>query len=169
FVIQTSRVVGDGSDRHYVHASGKHGWGTGSASTDTHLERVGVGQLQANEEFFVAGRLNLANDLDVSERSITLSAGANNDVATGTTTVQRTTSTASSDTITGFAGGRAGRMMILMNGGAQAFILKHLDGGSVAANRIELPGATDLVVSANEGLWMYYDGSLPSWTVVTIV
>lgn len=67
-------------------------------------------------------------------------------------------------TITGLAGGAAGRIIEIANVGANAIQLTHEDAGSAAGNRFVLnSGQAPLTLSAGEAMMFKYDGTLLRW------
>ena len=119
------------------------------------------GGLSVSGEYINA--LDLADDLEVAERTIALSAGANNNLATGTVTVQRLQSTGGVANITGLAGGRAGRVVMLYNYGSNTVTLNHNNGGSSAANRMILPGNSNIALTQGSGATLVYDTATSLW------
>ena len=113
------------------------------------------------------GALDLADDIECSERTIALSAGANNNLDTGTVTVQRLQSSGGVANITGLAGGRAGRMVMLYNYGSNTVTLNHNNGGSSAANRMILPGNANIVLTQGSGAILVYDTATSLWRCVS--
>jgi hypothetical protein len=55
------------------------------------------------------------------------------------------------------------REMKIVNAGSGSLTLKHQSSGSVAPNRFLMSVGTDIVLSANEGAWIYYDVNLTRW------
>ena len=72
-------------------------------------------------------------------------------------------STDASRNITGLAGGVPGRAVLLFNVGSFNIVLKDADASSVAANRFALNG--DVTLVADEGIWIWYDGTTERWRV----
>lgn len=70
--------------------------------------------------------------------------------------VHRLSST-SAVSITGFAGGRPGRTVILRNLGGEDITVTRLDELSLLQNRVECPGGTDYTLSGGESVSMVYD------------
>lgn len=119
----------------------------------------------------VSGALDLSGDLELSERTVVLGAGANDDVATGIETVQRLDAdTNGANLITGFAGGRAGRMILVVNiGTTDSPTLAHEHVGSVAANRLLLPLEAGRTLSSSGGAWFMYDDAVSRWRMVRTI
>lgn len=63
--------------------------------------------------------------------------------------------------VTGLAGGAAGRVVSITNVGSTAFVLTSQDTGSSAANRFALPFAAD--VRPGQSVALEYDGTLSRW------
>jgi hypothetical protein len=64
-------------------------------------------------------------------------------------------------TITGLAGGVAGRMLLLCNVGAEPITLANADTDSSEANRFAL--ADDYTLEPGAACWLYYDGTSSRW------
>jgi hypothetical protein len=62
--------------------------------------------------------------------------------------------------------GLGGAEWILLNLGPGTLTLKHLAGGSAAANQFQLAGAVDRVIAANGAVLISYDATLSKWIVV---
>ena len=77
-------------------------------------------------------------------------------------TVLRMSSDAARD-ITGFADGTDGRLLIILNTGAQNIVLKHQSGNSTAANRIVANSGADLTLAANQLALLIYDVTSKRW------
>jgi len=76
--------------------------------------------------------------------------------------VVRISSTAAFN-LTGLAGGAAGRLVALINVGANNITLTNQDAGSAAANRFSLPGAASVVLGANGSIELWYDAVTGNW------
>jgi hypothetical protein len=70
--------------------------------------------------------------------------------------------------ITGLQGGAAGRVLLLINVGANNITLTHDDAGSTAANRFFIRGAASLVLTPHKGAWAQYDATASRWRVIGI-
>ncbi len=57
-----AQVTGDTNGRFYVNAGGVHGWGSGAATQDSFIERVGVALLQATNTEFRSTRSTTTNN-----------------------------------------------------------------------------------------------------------
>lgn len=73
------------------------------------------------------------------------------------------------DTLTGIAGGTAGRMLVLTNRGTGTdnLDLANDSGSSVAANRIKTPGAATHSISSQTSAVLLYDGQQSRWVVAS--
>jgi len=69
--------------------------------------------------------------------------------------------------ITGIAGGTDGRQIILANVGSNDITLKNQDAGSTAANRFQLPGASDVTLGQDAIVTLVYDGTSGFWRFVS--
>lgn len=58
--------------------------------------------------------------------------------------------------LTGLAGGTPGRVVVLINVGAQTVTVKHGSGSSSAANRFQLPGGADMAVGGDASIRLIY-------------
>lgn len=92
--------------------------------------------------------------------------GNQNDYApTGhATAAQFRLSTDASREITGLAGGAAGRVVRVLNVGAQYIVLKNESASSTAANRFTL--GADVTIPAGYALELQYDGTTSRWVYV---
>ena len=142
---------------------------SGTIKTDIireHSSGVGV---STPGDFDVAGALDLGGDLELASRDITFGSGNQHNVATGTVTVQRITPASSGNNVTGFAGGRAGRKLLIINLSTTVnddLDLQHEDALSVAANRITVPNAVQVAVLPRGAIELWYDGSASRWRVL---
>lgn len=68
--------------------------------------------------------------------------------------------------VTGFAGGVNGRVLVLVNVGAQSAVLKHQDTNSTDINRIIIPWLGDLTLAPLQHATLWYDGVDLRWRVV---
>ncbi len=66
-------------------------------------------------------------------------------------------------TITGIAGGAAGRILIIENIGSFDITLAHASASSTAANRFSLPDSVDLVVPLTRSIPLFYDATTSRW------
>ena len=114
--------------------------------------------------------LDIDGGITTNEQALALgtTAGANNDVAlaakSSIVVVNNLTGAAS---ITGIAGGHAGRRLTLVNYNGFTLTLKHADAGSTAANRFLLKSSADLVIAAQGSVELLYSSTIGGrWTVV---
>lgn len=115
--------------------------------------------------------------------TITPPAGASNDVVLGAQPYQfarvRVDTTAGAATFTGIdadgaswpynGGNVAGVQLDVFNLGPNTLTLANANAGSLAINRFSLPAGVDLVLAANEGRRLVYDGAGPGqrqWTIL---
>lgn len=159
---QFSGAAGDSDARFLQRADGSMAWGPGDAAGDTELRREAANELGTPDDFNVGGTLDLAAEIELSIRTVAPIVADQDDFGTGTTVVQRISSTVPID-ITGFAGGVDGRMIIILNWNVQLITLKHLDVGSASANRMQLPGSADIVLSQNDAVTMFYEAVNAKW------
>ena len=191
-------LVGDSDPRYVQQADGEMFWGDGAGALDTNLFRALADVLATNDSFRVAGVLglivdditertptlgvmidgtllkdggiDLAGDIEFSERNLTMADGANADVATGTATVQRTALAGpGASECSGYAGGRAGRVIIICRtGGGLGLELEHEAVASAAANRMILPGAASVFIGNGEAASLWYDTTDSRWRMFTV-
>jgi len=91
--------------------------------------------------------------------------GSTNDVNFGTGELFRLTG-ASTQTITGIAGGADGRLLTLINAAGQNAVLSNQSTSSSANNRIITGTGSDLVLTPDAGVQLSYDASTNRWRVV---
>lgn len=171
YTLATDRIIGasvagDSNDRFFVNAAGTLLWGTGAAPGDTNLFRNAAGELATADNFRVGGILDLAGDIELSSSDVTLTTGAKNNQATGTATVLRILLSTGVVNITGFAGGRTGRMLAIMNLGGSALTLNDEDAGSTAANRMLFTGGADHVLAERDIALLWYDTATSRWKLL---
>jgi hypothetical protein len=73
-------------------------------------------------------------------------------------------------TITGLAGGAAGRIVVISNietGGTNIITITNEDGASTAANRFTLPSAVSVLIGPGESIMFLYDGTSSRWRPVS--
>lgn len=75
-------------------------------------------------------------------------------------------STDASRTVTGFANGYAGRLVLLMNIGSFDLVIANQSASSSAANRVITGSAASLTLAADQGALMAYDGTSSRWRVI---
>lgn len=137
--------------------------------TDGILERTaeaGVtidGLLVKDSGIVAAGALDLGNDIELSERTASIGSGPVNNLDTGTVTVQLLSATGEPTNISGFTGGRAGRLIMVHNNGGNDFTLTHEGAGSDAANRMALPNSASVLLTDNEAVMLWYDTAQDRW------
>lgn len=68
-------------------------------------------------------------------------------------------------TVTGVTGGAAGKTIRIINSSGQEMTLAHESASSTAANRIWLPGATDLVVPDDSSAILIYNNTDSRWVL----
>lgn len=86
---------------------------------------------------------------------------------TGWSTAQvvRLTTGANSD-VTGFSASVTDQVKKIANIGSNNVVLKHDDANSAAANRMLLPGSTDLTLTPNDTITLFYDPTSTRWRAV---
>ena len=111
--------------------------------------------------------IDLAGNVILSIRTPAQITGNVNDYGTGTTVIQRV-SASGAFSITGFAGGVDGRMIIITNIGASIITLLHISVASATENRMNLPGATNIILNQNDVAGLFYDGALSRWKAIGV-
>lgn len=98
-----------------------------------------------------------------------LTANTNDYAPTGfaTATVINLSSNADTVTITGLAGGSAGRMVKLFNTGSNDIVLTDQDTASAAANRFNF-GGSDQMLTPGGSIELLYSGTTSTWDVVVV-
>jgi hypothetical protein len=87
--------------------------------------------------------------------------GLNNGGAPNGASIARLSSDASRD-ITSIVGGVTGRLLVLVNVGAQNIVLKDDDGATgTAANRLQLNA--DITLLPEQSIMLWYDGTSSRW------
>jgi hypothetical protein len=98
-----------------------------------------------------------------------LAAGNNNDYAGfSTNSFARLSANAAGSTLTGFANGTNGRVLILVNISANALTITNEDAASVAANRIITLSGQSVVLGLNDVMALAYDPTTTRWRQVTL-
>lgn len=98
--------------------------------------------------------------------AVTLANGANNDIAIGTASWLRITGPVAGFSVSGFAGGMEGRVLVLNNAVAQVMTITN-DATSSAANRILTQTGADVVLRAGRSsAWFVYDAVDSRWILV---
>jgi hypothetical protein len=99
------------------------------------------------------------------EVGLTAVNGNNNNFAIGDATYARITGPTAAFTITGIAGGYAGRMIVLHNATNQNMTLSFNDANSNAANRLFMFDGLNRVTVGNGGAILVYDATAAFWIV----
>lgn len=100
---------------------------------------------------------------DITPSQITSNQNDYNPTSLSTASVLRLSSDASRD-ITGLQGGSDGRILVLMNVGAQNIVLKDENASSTAGNRFALTG--DITMTPDLSVWLIYDSTSSRWRSV---
>jgi len=127
-----------------------------SAGAVTVIEGFDTAAIDATGTFKLSG--------DISPAQITSNQNDYNPTGLSTASVLRLNTDASRD-ITGLQGGADGRIIVLVNVGSFAIVLKDDDGAtSTAANRFALSG--DITLSADDGVILQYDSTSSRWRCI---
>ena len=117
-------------------------------------------------DLIVAALLDLGGDFEYDESDIAIADGANDNVATGVVPHHQIFTAGGVATVSGFAGSRDNRQISLFNSGPAAITLLHLDAGSLAVNRMELPNNASLVLRDGDGCVLYKSPQRTVWVVL---
>ena len=103
--------------------------------------------------------------LSLGEGTATLANGTNNNVEPGYDTHVRITGPTGSFTVTGFAGGERGRVLMVANTTAQQWTIANESASSSAQNRIITATGADVVLTAAGGSHavFIYDSTSERW------
>ncbi len=101
----------------------------------------------------------------ITENSPAQLTAAQNNYAIGNYTVLRI-STDASRAITGMTGGFKGRILIIINVGAQPLVLSNNSASSAAANRITTGTGADVTVATLTSAILYYDSTSTVWRIL---
>ncbi len=151
--------------------SGTLSIGTDANSTAVTISRTGVattisGSLSVAEGLTVTNAGNVAFQNGATADYTTV--GSANNVNFGTGALFRLNG-ASAQTITGIAGGADGRMITLINAGANVATLRNMNGSSTAANQISTGTGADLRLPAGASVSLAYDSDSSLWRVIGAV
>ena len=103
-----------------------------------------------------------------NEAAVTLSIGANNNLALPTNaSLLYLNALGSSFSITGIAAGTSGRSFIIQNQSGQTMTLAHDSASSTAANRLFTQSKADVVVSDKQTATLVYVLNMGRWVVIT--
>lgn len=104
--------------------------------------------------------LELQNATDATDAAISALSSAKAIIKlTGATTARD---------VQGIAGGADGRMIAVHNKTAFVYTLKHESGSATAANRMTLPGASDIALQAAQSAVFFYDGDSSRWRLFAL-
>lgn len=133
--------------------------GTGAATAGGARVSLSAAQSGANADITSLTALSLLRLLATSPAQITAD---QNDYNPGTGSNFRL-STDAARTVTGFAGGADGRLMLIANVGSFNLVLANQNAGSVAANRIVTGTGADVTVAADDTAILIYDSVSSRW------
>jgi hypothetical protein len=113
-------------------------------------------------------KLDINGDLALREgTALSLSNGANNDIAIGRNSFYRITGPTAVFTITGLSGGYDGKMVTLYNTTGQQLTIANQNTSSAAANRIITTTGADVVTPVNTSVVQFqYNATLSRWIIV---
>lgn len=114
--------------------------------------------------------LDVNGDFALRTGQLPLVAGTNNDINVAANRFAFYNLTGAGATfITGFAGGKDGRMITLFNSTNTPLTLVNNDAGSVAANRLFITTGNTLMLNKNENITLIYHTDLSRWIVTGTV
>ena len=112
-----------------------------------------------------SGLATLVNDFALQKGSAIATTGTLNDVSTSATSYFQFTG-AGTVTVTGFANGADGKVVILTNKTGNTLLINNNDSGSVAANRILTGTGATISIANNASVFMVYDATNSLWNIV---
>jgi collagen type VII alpha len=110
-------------------------------------------------------RLDLAGDFAMQEKDLTLSNGTNNNIAIDSNSYFIISGPTSAFTVTGFAGGVNGKVLVLYNASGYVMTISELT-GSTAANQINT-GNGSLTVQDEGTVSFQYNPTMSKWVVTS--
>lgn len=140
------------------------------ALSSTMSSAVGLGNTSTTYVYDVRAS-GLLSARTVAMRGITLpdlARGATHDVDPGTASVIRVWSTAPGSAITGFSGGVDGRILVVINRGAD-LTLANEHAGSIDRDRITTQSGGDVTTVGEGSFTLWYDAAYQRWVVVSVV
>lgn len=138
---------------------------TDSAGVDVGLARSAAGIVKITDGSSGFGSVNAGGVLVARVSPAQITADQNDYALNATATLIRL-NTDASRTITGFnATGNNGRLVMIINVGANDLVLANENAGSSAANRIITGTGADLTLTAGQSCWLIYDETSTRWRV----
>lgn len=111
----------------------------------------------------------LWNGASGSIAGLAVGPATNNDVDVSQYAVVTIGTMAGAFIVTGWnSGGLERPPLLIINGSGQTMTLKHLNGGSAAANQMVGIAAADVVVTSGQRAWLAYDGAAQQWHVMLV-
>ena len=101
----------------------------------------------------------------IKDRTLSQITANQNNYEVGNSTVLRLSTDASRD-ITGLKGGLRGRVLIIINTGAEDIVLKDEDANSDAKNRIASHSGADITLGTEDGAFLLYDRTSLRWRLI---
>ena len=161
FVLKAG-VTGDTDPRFIQKADGVLQWGPGNAGVDTTLSRTAVSELTTQGAFKIDGALTTEHDFIVPVLRELLGSQADNVNMVGKTIYY--VDATGAQNISGFAGGKAGKIIAVVNRDATDTItLLHASGSSSAGNRLVFAGDANLALSTREAILLFYNTTDNDW------
>lgn len=113
---------------------------------------------------FEAG-VELQSRFFIKDRTLAQITANQDDYEIGNSTVLRLSTDASRD-ITGLKGGIKGRVLIIINTGAEDIVLKDEDASSIVGNRIATHSGADITLGTEDGAFLFYDITSLRWRLI---
>ncbi len=115
------------------------------------------------------GLIAVSHALSLKPAGNTLATGQNDNVTIGAVSVFEIFGPSGAFSVTGFAGGTDGRILMVWNSSGQAMTLKNNSSGSSAANRIATNTGADVTLRAgNSAATFFYDASSGFWVLMSV-
>ena len=112
---------------------------------------------------YTATMPNVTGYVDVINVNDLSFAASQNDYAIGNQSFISLTATNSSLSLTGFAGGWAGRVVQLVNVGSNSFTITNEDASSTASNRVATRSGSNITLAQREAIILAYDSTNSRW------
>ena len=150
--------------------AGVYGQGAGTANSAYFTggagafvqDKLGIG-VQPNAALDISGEIDIRKSANLA----TLIAGANNDIAIGPTSFVKITTTAGPFSISGFATGKDGKMLIVYNATGQNMTIQNLI-NSAAPNQIDTNTGANVITTGNGAATFIYDSSVSKWILISV-
>jgi Chaperone of endosialidase len=139
--------------------------GSSSAAKGLQINNAGTGDAISIDSTGTGLAFNASGAVAFKKGVDYTTVGSTNNVDFGNTSLVRLNGT-SAQTITGIAGGTDGKLLTVINAGANAATISNESASSTAANRIKTGTGADLTLAPDASLSMVYDSGASRWRVV---